>query len=227
LSGEANAPTLTVREMRLADVGMRIDYFHDASDRYLDTLGVDRSRLPSREEWYAFYEEDYARPIHLRTNYSLVWELDGQPVGFGSTDQITFGEEARMHLHIVRPTRRREGLGHQFVRQSVPVYFEVLRPPSTWPPTAPCSVWGSGTSSPTRRHPGPSTTRRPPPGGCCNAPRCWDSRRLAGERGRRRAARDDSHPRRMWWPRPTTCAPPCPLLPTDPSIGTCRPAARP
>jgi RimJ/RimL family protein N-acetyltransferase len=127
LSGEVHVPSLTVREMRLADVGIRIDYFHDASDGYLQTLGVDRALLPSREEWYAFYEEDYARPIHLRAHYSLVWELDGQPVGFGSTDQITFGEEARMHLHIVRPTRRREGLGHEFVKQSVPVYFEVLR----------------------------------------------------------------------------------------------------
>jgi RimJ/RimL family protein N-acetyltransferase len=118
---------LTVREMQLADASIRIDYFHDASDDYLQALGVDRARLPTREEWYAFYEEDDARPIHRRVNYSLVWELDGQPVGFGSTDQIVFGEEARMHLHVVQPARRRDGLGREFVKKSVRVYFEVLQ----------------------------------------------------------------------------------------------------
>jgi hypothetical protein len=36
---------LTVREMRLSEVGIRIGYFHDASDEYLRMLGVDRSLL--------------------------------------------------------------------------------------------------------------------------------------------------------------------------------------
>ncbi|HEX4838357.1 MAG TPA: hypothetical protein VFV03_07540, partial [Solirubrobacteraceae bacterium] len=68
---------LTVREMRLAEVGIRIDYFHDASDEHLRILGVDRALLPTREAWRAFYEEDFACPVQDRTNYSLVWERDG------------------------------------------------------------------------------------------------------------------------------------------------------
>jgi len=119
-------PKLTVREMLLTDVDIRLNYFHDASDDHLRTLGVDRALLPTREAWRAFYEEDYARPIRERVNYSLVWDLDGRPVGFGSTDHIVFGEEAFMHLHILRSAERRAGLGTEFVKKSAQIYFEVL-----------------------------------------------------------------------------------------------------
>jgi len=119
-------PSLTVREMELADVDVRIDYFHDASDGHVRTLGVDRRLLPTREEWYEFYETDYARPLRERSNYSLVWEVDGQAVGFSSTDQITFGDHAFMHLHILSPQQRRSGLGAYFVKNSAAIYFRVL-----------------------------------------------------------------------------------------------------
>jgi RimJ/RimL family protein N-acetyltransferase len=117
---------LAVREMALGEVNIRIDYFHDSADTYLRMLGVDRSLLPSREEWRAFYRADYARPLEERLNYSLVWELDGEVVGFSSTDRIHFGQEAFMHLHILASERRRHGLGAAFVRLSARRYFEVL-----------------------------------------------------------------------------------------------------
>jgi RimJ/RimL family protein N-acetyltransferase len=119
-------PQLRVREMQLAEVAIRIDYFHTASDDHLLTLGVDRTLLPSREAWREFYEADYARPIQERENYSLVWEVADQIVGFSSTDQISFGEQAFMHLHILDPGHRRSGMGVQFVRQSAAIYFRVL-----------------------------------------------------------------------------------------------------
>lgn len=119
-------PNLTVREMKLADVGIRIDYFHDASDEHLRSLGVDRSLLPMREGWFAHYEEDFERPVRERVSYSLVWELDGRPVGFSSTDRIVFGTEAFMHLHILRSSQRRAGLGSEFVKMSAQKYIQVL-----------------------------------------------------------------------------------------------------
>jgi RimJ/RimL family protein N-acetyltransferase len=112
--------------MQLSEVGVRINYFHDASDEYLHVLGVDRSLLPTRQAWHAFYEEDYARPIRDRVNYSLVWQRDGQLVGFSSTDRIDFGNEAFMHLHVVQAEMRSRGLGTQFVRLSARAYFEAL-----------------------------------------------------------------------------------------------------
>jgi RimJ/RimL family protein N-acetyltransferase len=112
--------------MRLSEVGIRIGYFHDASDEYLRMLGVDRSLLPTREAWQSFYEEDCSRPIRDRINYSLLWERDGRMVGFSSTDRITFGNEAFMHLHVVEAELRSSGLGTQFVMLSAQAYFKVL-----------------------------------------------------------------------------------------------------
>lgn len=115
-----------VRPMRLEEADFRIDYFHDASDEYLRKLGVDRALLPTREAWIAYYEKDFARPLAERETYNLVWELDGRPVGFSSADHIEFGEQAFMHLHIVREPHRRRGLGTEFVRRSVDEYFRAL-----------------------------------------------------------------------------------------------------
>jgi len=117
---------LSVREMQLSEVGIRIDYFHDSSDDHLRTLGVDRALLPSRTAWRELYETDYARTIQDRDSYLLAWEFDGQIVGFSSTDQITFGEQAFMHLHILETHHRQSGMGTQFVRQSAAIYFQVL-----------------------------------------------------------------------------------------------------
>lgn len=119
-------PRLQVREMQLAEIGVRIDYFHDASDEHFLKLGVDRRLLPSRRAWQEWYEADYARPIREREVYSLLWLLDDQIIGFSSTDQISFGEQAFMHLHIVDPHRRALGLGTEFVRQSAAAYFRAL-----------------------------------------------------------------------------------------------------
>jgi RimJ/RimL family protein N-acetyltransferase len=122
----SDQPRLTVREMRLDEVDLRIDYFHDASDEYLRALGVDRALLPARQAWRARYEEDYARPIRQRLSYLLAWELAGDMVGFSSTDRIEYGEQAFMHLHIVREPQRRSGFGAEFVKQSAATYFRVL-----------------------------------------------------------------------------------------------------
>jgi RimJ/RimL family protein N-acetyltransferase len=120
------AEGVVVRPMRIEEVDVRIDYFHDASDDYLTKLGVDRALLPSREAWRAYYQEDFARSLAERETYNLAWEQDGRIVGFSSVDHIEFGEQAFMHLHIVEEPQRRSGLGTEFVRLSVEEYFRAL-----------------------------------------------------------------------------------------------------
>lgn len=117
---------ITVREMPLSDVGIRIRYFHEASDRHLQVLGVDRARLPDPDAWRAFHERDYERPLEERECFLLSWEVDHRPIGFSSLDHIVPGEHAFMHLHILEPSRRRRGLGTEFVRRSSALYLEAF-----------------------------------------------------------------------------------------------------
>lgn len=119
--------SLSIRPMGLADFAARISYFHDAPDEHLASLGVDRARLPDPVEWRARFAANLALPIKERSEYGVVWELDDAPVGFSTADQIHFGAEAHMHLHIVDPERRAAGLGTQFVRLTAVHYCDALQ----------------------------------------------------------------------------------------------------
>jgi RimJ/RimL family protein N-acetyltransferase len=119
-------PTLSVRELRPDEMGIRVGYFHGAGDEHLRRMGVDRALLPPPDEWLAAYAADAARPRHERITSSLAWERDGEVVGFGSIDRITYGEEAFFHLHLLDEGRRRHGLGVPFVRLSAARFAELF-----------------------------------------------------------------------------------------------------
>jgi RimJ/RimL family protein N-acetyltransferase len=118
--------SLVVREMGLDEVGLVIDYFHGSTPEHLETLGVDPTRLPTRNDWRSRYVAEYAKPVHDRSTLLVMWELDDVAVGFSTADKIAYGEQAHMHLHIVDPQRRRAGVGSACVRETVALYFDAL-----------------------------------------------------------------------------------------------------
>lgn len=118
---------LTVRDMALDDMDFRIGYFHDAPAELLAVMGVDPDLMPDRAAWAQLYEADFARPLEDRDSFGVVWQVDGDPIGFSTVSHIRFGDEAFMHLHIVDPDRRASSLGTEFVRMSADRYFDVLR----------------------------------------------------------------------------------------------------
>jgi RimJ/RimL family protein N-acetyltransferase len=119
--------SLVIREMAIDEVDLVIDYFHGSTPEHLETLGVDPTRLPSRRDWQARYEAEYAKPIERRSTFLVIWEQDGAAVGFSTADKITYGEQAHMHLHVVDEGRRGSGVGAACVRETVGLYFCALR----------------------------------------------------------------------------------------------------
>ena len=119
--------TLTVREMRLEEADLIVDYFHGSTPEHLELLGVDPTRLPPPERWREIFGRQYEQPLERRELMLVIWEEDGAPRGFSTADRIRFGEQAHMHLHVVDPQRRDSGLGTECVRQTVDLYFERLR----------------------------------------------------------------------------------------------------
>lgn len=118
--------SLEVREMALDEVGLIIDYFRGAGPEHLELLGVDPTRLPTREQWQERLAGDYDKPVHERSTLQVVWRLEGVAVGFSTCDKIVYGERANMHLHVVDAQRRRSGIGSACVRATVDFYFQVL-----------------------------------------------------------------------------------------------------
>jgi len=113
--------------MELAEAQLIIDYFHTATPEHLELLGVDPTLLPDPDRWMDAYAADYSKPIQDREFILVVWEMNGERVGFSSADKIRFGQEAFMHLHIVDPLHRRAGTGLRCVQQTVRLYFDVLQ----------------------------------------------------------------------------------------------------
>jgi RimJ/RimL family protein N-acetyltransferase len=119
--------TLMVREMMSSEVDIIIEYFQRSTPEHLETLGVDPTRLPPVEGWRERLQRQCALPIDQRAMVLVAWLSDDRPIGFSTSDKISFGEQANMHLHVVDPERRHRGIGVECVRRSVDIYFERLK----------------------------------------------------------------------------------------------------
>ena len=117
---------LAVREMTPGEAGLLVDYFHTSTPEYLEMLGVDPSRLPTREAWHARFQNEYLLPVERRQLFPVIWLLDNQPVGFSTCDKIQFGERASMHLHVSEPERRQQGIGTECVLRTAEIYFKTF-----------------------------------------------------------------------------------------------------
>jgi RimJ/RimL family protein N-acetyltransferase len=118
---------LTVREMTSSEVDLIIQYFQNSTPEHLETLGVDPTRLPPVESWRERLRRECTLSIEQRSVVLVIWLLGDQPIGFSSSDKIRYGEQAHMHLHVVDPERRSQGIGAEGVRRSVEIYFERLK----------------------------------------------------------------------------------------------------
>jgi RimJ/RimL family protein N-acetyltransferase len=119
--------TLTVREMMGTEVDLIIDYFYNAPPEYLETLGVDPTRLPPTQAWRDRLCREEELPFDRRSVVLVIWLSDDRPVGFSTADKIRYGEQANMHLHVSEPGRRQQGVGADCVRRTVDFYFEHLK----------------------------------------------------------------------------------------------------
>lgn len=118
---------LLVREMLEDEFEIPINYFHNATVEHLQIMGVGPEKLPPREKWLAYVHADMGNPIEQRSTLQLLWLSDGEPIGFSTADTIIFGESAKMHLHVLDPSKRQKGYGTECVRRSADIYFERLR----------------------------------------------------------------------------------------------------
>jgi RimJ/RimL family protein N-acetyltransferase len=114
----------SVRELQAGEVYHVVDYFRAMDLAVLDKLGVDPSKVPERDDWIRMVSDDFGNPDPVRKHFYVAWLLDNQPVGHSNINDIQFGEQAFMHLHIWQPDRRYSGHAQHFLRESVRIYFD-------------------------------------------------------------------------------------------------------
>ena len=105
-----------VRQMSVDEANLVVDYFVGASVQSLAAIGLDASRLPTRNAWISHLAQDWSRPAERRESSGVVWEIDQSLIGFSTLTDIRFGDSASVHLHIFDEANRGRGYGTLFVR---------------------------------------------------------------------------------------------------------------
>ena len=117
---------LSVREMQESDVPHIVAYWHSADHDFLREMGADPDKVPPRDALHNFLIGELAKPYPQRSSYATIWELDGRPVGHCNVNNIRFGKDAYMHLHLWYSTARKRGMGTELVKQSLAFFFQNL-----------------------------------------------------------------------------------------------------
>lgn len=119
-----NRNVLSVREIRETDITPIADYWLNSDKAFLKGMGVDLDKLPSREEWGQMLMEQLNTPLEQKKSYCIIWVVDGKATGHSNINKIIFGEEAFMHLHIWDGEIRAKGFGLEWIRMTLPYFFE-------------------------------------------------------------------------------------------------------
>lgn len=118
---------LSVRELQINDIDAIIEYWLQSNNTFLEGMGVDITKMPSREEWKKMLEEQLSQPLEEKKSYCIIWEVNGKAVGHSNVNKIIFGQEAYMHIHLWNKDARKKGLGPAFIKMTLPYFFENLR----------------------------------------------------------------------------------------------------
>ena len=123
---------LSVRPLEQKDIPHFLNYWFGSDEAYLTAMGLDVSKLPPREQFEGMLEKLLATPIEQRMSYAIVWMKNGEPIGHCNTNPTTFGEEAKMHLHIWNAAERKKGMGTELVKLTLPHFFNTLQLKTLW-----------------------------------------------------------------------------------------------
>ncbi len=115
---------LSIREMQESDAKLVVDYFINSTPDYLKNLGADLAKIPKRKDWIELLTKELLTENKQKKYYYIIWQLDGKDIGHSNISNITFGNDAFMHLHIWKPENRQKGIAIKFLKKTIPTYFE-------------------------------------------------------------------------------------------------------
>ena len=118
---------LSIREIQEQDIEAITNYWLKSSPAFMQSMGVDLSKIPNRDQWREMLMEQLNQPYEEKSSYCIIWEVDGKAVGHSNINKIIFGEEAYMHLHIWYDDVRKKGFGTSFIKLTIPWFFEKYR----------------------------------------------------------------------------------------------------
>lgn len=118
---------LSIQELKQEYIDDLIHYWLASDAEYMTSMGVDMTKMPTREEWVQFLSRQLNQNYTEKESYALIWLLNGNPIGHSNISKIKFGDHAFMHLHLWNSERRQKGIGMKLLKLSIPHYFNNMQ----------------------------------------------------------------------------------------------------
>ncbi len=115
---------LTVRDMKESDLKVVSDYWLLSPKTFLLEMGADPTKLRTRRQALTDFLKNAELPDNKKTFCSLMWEVDGQAVGYSTLKRIRFGDFADVHLHMWESSLRGKGYGSQLFAKGLRIFFD-------------------------------------------------------------------------------------------------------
>jgi RimJ/RimL family protein N-acetyltransferase len=117
---------LSVREIESGDIDDIIHYWLDADPEFMKSMGVDLSKMPTETQWRNLLSDQIQQSYPQKQSYCIIWCMEGKAIGHCNVNKIQYGVEAYMHVHLWFPEIRRKGLGIEFIKMTLPYFFNNL-----------------------------------------------------------------------------------------------------
>ena len=118
---------INVREIEIRDISLITDYWLRSDPDFLIGMGVDLKKLPSKKGFEEMLSKQISLPLNRKESYAVIWEYNEEPIGHSNLNEIVFGKQAKMHLHIWKTSYRQKGIGTKLLQKSLLQYFEKLQ----------------------------------------------------------------------------------------------------
>ena len=118
---------ITIREVQKDDIPFIVGYWNNSSTDDLLAMGIDINNIEPLRNLGDRLEGQLELPYKNKAAYVLVVMMDEKRIGHCYVNNLIFGEEAFMHLHIWESNKHKKGIGSEMVRQSIPHFFEKLK----------------------------------------------------------------------------------------------------
>ncbi|WP_340065704.1 GNAT family protein [Ascidiimonas aurantiaca] len=117
---------IEVQELTVDDINFVADYWLTAEKDFLLAMGVDLCKLPTKDGLEKMLTDQINTPYPEKSSLTMILKVNGQPSGHCNVNEIKYGYEAKMHLHLWKPNIRKKGLGTTMVLKSLPKFFDKL-----------------------------------------------------------------------------------------------------
>jgi RimJ/RimL family protein N-acetyltransferase len=116
---------IVVRKMKVEDISLIADYWLKSYPEFLENIGVDLKKLPSRKTIIETHTKEINDTSTDQNKCAVVWEFNKRSVGHSIA--LKNSKTANMHLHLWDASLRKKGLGTAFVQKTIAIYFQELQ----------------------------------------------------------------------------------------------------